>query len=113
MILRLTTQGVPDITTFTEGEGLSVCVCVFVFRQVSAHMHEYAASSYVYWSCGDIPLLLFSVCLFVCVSDSFAIVILFPADFRGEARYFHFLPPRQHYMDRVCVNTHSAENWSM
>lgn len=46
IILRLTTQGVPDITTFTEGEGLSVCV--FVFRQVSAHMHEYAASSYVY-----------------------------------------------------------------
>lgn len=49
-----------------RGRG-SVCVCVFVFRQVSAHMHEYAASSYVYWSSGDIPLLLFSVCLFVCL----------------------------------------------
>lgn len=84
IILRLTTQGVPDITTFTEGEGLSVCVCVFVFRQVSAHMHEYAASSYVYWSSGDIPLLLFSVCLFVCVSDSFTIVTLFPADSAGK-----------------------------
>lgn len=43
-------------------------VCVFVFRQVSAHMHEYAPSSYVYWSSCDTLLLFFfsDVCLFVC-----------------------------------------------
>lgn len=70
IILSLTTQGVPDTTTFTEGDGcMRVCVClgVFVFRRVSAHTHEYAPSSYVYWFSGDIPLLLFLfVCLFVC-----------------------------------------------
>lgn len=61
-----------------------MCVRVFVFRQVSAHMHEFAPSSYV---CIDPPVtshcssFFFSllVCLFV--SDAFTIVVLFPADF--------------------------------
>ncbi len=84
---------------------MGVCVCVFVFRQVSAHMHEYAPSSYVYWSSCDIPLL-FCICLFVClfVADTFTIVILFPADFSREARHFHFLPRRQHYMYWVWIH---------
>lgn len=74
--------GGPDTTTFSEGDGP---LCVFVFRQVSAHMHEYAPSSYAYWSplhpaSSSISFFFFFLpFLCLCVSDSFTVVILFPA----------------------------------
>lgn len=58
-----------------------VGACVFVFRQVSAHPHEYAPSSYVYCPvtphfCQPPFLYYLFVCLFV--SGTFTIVILLP-----------------------------------
>lgn len=109
IILSLTTQGVPDTTTFTEGDGRA-CVSVCVFRQVSAHMHEYAPSSYVYCPPTSLSLSLYHlfVCLFV--SGTFAIVILFPADCSKGSTLLLF-PATQTTLHVLSGNTHSAESW--
>lgn len=95
IIFSLTTQGVPDTATFTEGDGPAcVCVgaCVFVFRRVSAHPHEYAPSSYGYCpatnptSAPHPLLLLFPSNLFVCLFGHFSIVIWLP----GRTFFFSF-----------------------
>lgn len=88
--------------------GGAQCVCVFVFRQVSAHMHEYAASSYVYWSSGDIPLLLFSVCL--CVFQIHSPLLLYSLQIpRGSTLLPFPATPAALHGPSVCEYTFSRE----
>ena len=89
-----------------------VCVCVFVFRQVSAYMHEYAPLSYVYWSSPDITCLSFffflylSVCLFVCFICIYYCYFI-PGRLQQGSTPLSF-PVTQTTLHVLSVNTHSA-----
>lgn len=121
IILSLTTQGVPDTTTFTEGDGracVCVCVgaCVFVFRQVSAHPHEYAPSSYVY--CPVTPHFcqtpfFFIICLFVCLPPVHLLLLFCSLADRNKGSAPLLFPATQATLLVLSGNIHSAGNWSM
>ena len=94
-----------------------VCVCLCLGKCLLTCMNML-----LYLMCIDRPLtshvclfFFFCIYLFVClfVSYAFTIVILSPADFSREARHFHFLSHRQHYMYWAWIHIRPAENWSM
>lgn len=100
IILSLTTQGVPDTTTFTEGDGRArVCVCVGVWVHVCLYLGKCLLTRMnmllhlmciVLWRPTSVCPLFFYY-LFVClfVSSTFTIVILLPGRPRqGERSAF-------------------------
>lgn len=116
IILSLTTQGVPDTTTFTEGDGcMRVCVCVWVCLCLGECLLT-RMNMLLHLMCIDSPVTSHSssFCLCVClfVSDTFTIVIFIPCRPQQGSTLLPF-PATQTTLHVLSVNTHSAENWSM
>lgn len=109
IILSLTTQGVPDTTTFTEGDGcVCLCVCLCLGKCLLT-----CRNMLLRLMCIDPPVTS-QYSLFVCLFVSGYIYYCYFISFRVKQGNMLLPGPAvQTTLHVMSVNTHSTENWSM